>query len=147
MFESLKYISILLFTTFVSGIALADENNCKLKGRDFTAAAANAGYKITHEKLSGEGSCSVINNSVVVGANQTVNTICQFTFFSGLNFENDTIITRVEFTKPFDFTKRFEKENPSFSIVVKANKGETKSLTLASIYIESDVCSEWRSKF
>jgi hypothetical protein len=122
-------------------------NSCEIKGNEFTKLASNSGFHISKNKVSGEGSCTIRKNSVIAGANLTIDTICHFTFFTDLKFDNNITVKRIEFTKPVRFVNKYSGSNIEFTIEVIANKKTTTTITLHSITLSGDNCDDWQNSF
>lgn len=143
---STKAFYIVLGTVLTTGQCFA-KNSCTIDGKEITKLALNSGYKISSTKISGGGSCSVIKSSVIAGANQTHNTVCQFDFFSNLEFKNGITVRRVKFTKPYTFIKKYNGANLEFTIKVTATVGKSVANTLANITLNGANCENWQENF
>lgn len=120
---------------------------CTIEGKDLTTLSSSLGFQSTYSKISGGGSCTIRNNSVIVGANQVENTVCHFTFFKDLKFTNGITVTRVEFTKPFVFIEKYDEAILEFTINVTAVAGKSVSNTLSTVTLAGDKCEDWRQSF
>lgn len=140
-------IFLAVMLSFCSGYVFSKE--CIVPGHQFINETDKHAIKTEVKKTVGDGVCSLLEPTVIIAASDIGSGVtCEIRFFSKVILKGDWTVTNIVFGgASADLVLREWSNNRlEVAVHVSADKGETKSLVVSQVYLNSHQsdCNNWK---
>lgn len=123
---------------------------CVVQGHKFLEETGSRFIRTEAKKIDGEGACSLIDPSVLIAASDTgPGLTCEIKYFANKVLKGSWTVSNIAFSGASTNLVDREWSTNKLEIMVRVHveKGETKSLSVSQVYLESHEsdCNDWRN--